>query len=119
MCGIWGYILKHRGVLSDEFKTKLYGSFLKIKHRGPDRSDFIEFDLLVPFFLGFHRLAIMDNTSNGDQPFVCEWQGRTIYTLCNGELYNYQSLVSKYNLEMNSQCDCEGYFLANKFYFNF
>ncbi|ODM91918.1 Asparagine synthetase [glutamine-hydrolyzing] [Orchesella cincta] len=107
MCGIWAYILKSRGELSDELKSRLYTSFLKVKHRGPDRSDFIEFDLLLPFFLGFHRLAIMDKSVNGDQPFVMSWKGRTIYTLCNGELYNYQRLKAKYNLEMHSDCDCE------------
>ncbi|CAL8138515.1 unnamed protein product [Orchesella dallaii] len=107
MCGIWAYILKSRGELSDELKSRLYSSFLKVKHRGPDRSDFIEFDLLLPFFLGFHRLAIMDKSVNGDQPFVMSWKGRTIYTLCNGELYNYRRLKAKYNLEMHSDCDCE------------
>lgn len=107
MCGIWAYILKHRGELSDDFKSKLYTAFTKVKHRGPDRSDFIEFDLLVPFFLGFHRLAIIDKSVNGDQPFVCTWKGRTIYTLCNGELYNYRRLKEKYNLDMQSDCDCE------------
>jgi asparagine synthase (glutamine-hydrolysing) len=107
MCGIWGYILKHRENLSEDLKTKLYSSFQKLKHRGPDRSDFIEFDLMVPFFLGFHRLAIMDRTSNGDQPFVCEWEGRTIYTMCNGELYNHAELVEKYQFKMQSHCDCE------------
>lgn len=107
MCGIWAYILKHRGELSDDFKSKLYTAFTKIKHRGPDRSDFIEFDLLVPFFLGFHRLAIMDKSVNGDQPYVCTWKGRTIYALCNGEMYNYRELKKKYQLEMHSDCDCE------------
>lgn len=107
MCGIWAYVLKHRGELSEEFKARLYTAFQKVKHRGPDRSDFIEFDLLVPFFLGFHRLAIMDKSVNGDQPFVCTWKGRTIYTLCNGELYNYRHLQKKYKLDMHSSCDCE------------
>lgn len=107
MCGIWAYILKHRGELSDELKSRLYTAFTKIKHRGPDRSDFIEFDLLVPFFLGFHRLAIMDKSVNGDQPFVCTWKDHTIYTLCNGELYNYRHLKQKYQLDMHSTCDCE------------
>lgn len=100
-------MLKTRSELSDELKSRLYTAFIKLKHRGPDRSDFIEFDLLLPFFLGFHRLAVMDRSTNGDQPFVCEHQGRTIYTLCNGELYNYRKLIEKYKIPVTSNSDCE------------
>ena len=107
MCGIWAYILKNRSALTDELRAKLYSAFVRIKHRGPDRSDFIEFDLLLPFFLGFHRLAIMDLSTDGDQPFVCEYKGRTIYTLCNGEIYAYRRLRKKYNLQAHSGSDCE------------
>jgi asparagine synthase (glutamine-hydrolysing) len=107
MCGIWGYISKNAVHLSDEQKAILYAAFSKIKHRGPDRSDFIEFDILVPFILGFHRLAIMDRSTRGDQPFVCEHEDHTIYTLCNGELYGYKKLVEKFQLSMESECDCE------------
>jgi len=107
MCGIWSYILKSRAEISDELKGRLYASFCTFKHRGPDRSDFIEFDLVLPFFLGFHRLAIMDKTTNGDQPFVCEHKGRSIYTLCNGEIYAYRRLREKYNYKGTSDSDCE------------
>jgi asparagine synthase (glutamine-hydrolysing) len=104
MCGIWGYILS-------QFKDKnlLFSAFSKIKHRGPDRSRFIQLNEFnnLEITLGFHRLAIMDKYSNGDQPFVLEWENRTIYTLCNGEIYNYKQLIKDFDLQVESDCDCE------------
>lgn len=40
---------------------------MSIKHRGPDRSTFIDND---NYQIGFHRLAIMDPSTQGDQPFA-------------------------------------------------
>ena len=40
---------------------------MSIKHRGPDRSTFIDND---NYLIGFHRLAIMDPSTQGDQPFA-------------------------------------------------
>lgn len=40
---------------------------MNIKRRGPDRSTFIDNDA---YLLGFHRLAIMDPSTQGDQPFA-------------------------------------------------
>jgi len=104
MCGIWGYICKS-SFIPDKFK--LFNAFQQIKHRGPDRSSFYEINEFTQLFLGFHRLAIMDKSTKGDQPFILEEDNRIIYCLCNGEIYNFHNLINKYNLKTNSISDCE------------
>lgn len=107
MCGIWGYLSLVRGSFSKQLKTSLYSSFNNIKHRGPDRSTFLEVDDIFNMYFGFHRLAIMDRSTKGDQPFVHEYKNRTIYCLCNGEIYNFEQLAEKYELNTTSHSDCE------------
>lgn len=105
MCGIFIY-LKKKGFRSAITYGQMYDSFMKIKHRGPDKSIFVDLsDYGV--CLGFHRLAIMDRSVRGDQPFTFEDEGRLIYVLCNGEIYNFKDLCSKYSLELQSGSDCE------------
>lgn len=109
MCGIWFYF--------DNFFKKsdcnvdqglLYSNFLKIQHRGPDNSTFIKIShSLGNLYFGFHRLKINDQSLEGDQPFVYENNGRTIYTICNGEIYNHRELREKYNFVTRSRSDCE------------
>ena len=106
MCGIWGYISKLKNFSSTK-KKELYYSFLNIQSRGPDRTNFLELVENVRMFFGFHRLAIMDRSTKGDQPFVLEYKNRTIYCLCNGEIFNFQEIKEKYNLETYSNSDCE------------
>ena len=65
MCGIWAFYTINK--INDIIK--LFRAFMKIKHSGPDCSTFnLLNDNLV---LGFHRLAIMDLSSAGNQPFDC------------------------------------------------
>ncbi len=105
MCGIFVY-LKKKGFVSTVGNGQLYESFTKSKHRGPDKSLFVDLsDYGV--CLGFHRLAIMDRSVKGDQPFSFEDQARLIYVLCNGEIYNFRDLCAKYNLVLQSGSDCE------------
>ena len=102
MCGIWAYLLKN-GFLKTDI---LYKSFEMLKARGPDRSRVITLSD-KNIMLGFHRLSIMDTSTNGDQPFIVETNDRVIYTLCNGEIYNFKELLMKYNFSPNSNSDCE------------
>lgn len=106
MCGIWLYLLKNSSTIVDY--GHLYSSFMKIKARGPERSRFITLNDLG-IFIGYHRLSIMDTSTNGDQPFILELpeQQRTIYVICNGELYNHKHLIHKYNIKPISGSDCE------------
>jgi asparagine synthase (glutamine-hydrolysing) len=55
---------------------------------------------------GFHRMSITDASLNAIQPF--QDSSETTVLMCNGELYNYQSLVSNYSLTgLSSTSDVE------------
>ena len=76
--------------------------FQKLKHRGPDDHQ------IVPFpkgLIGFHRLAIMDLSDHGRQPFNSNSSNLLV---CNGEIYNYPELKDKcFNHTFTSHSDCE------------
>ena len=104
MCGIWGYI--HFGKSSGQAKlATLYETFMNSQVRGPDRSDFKQINEFIQLYLGFHRLAIMNRSAYGEQPFVCEINDNTeqkqeqksVYAVCNGEIYNHRELIAKYD----------------------
>lgn len=109
MCGIWVYLQKNntddttRGVRCDK---QLYDSFMNLSSRGPDKSTLIKLPK-YGLYIGFHRLAIMDTTVNGDQPFVIELDDKIIYLVCNGEIYNHNELKNKYSIQTKSNSDCE------------
>lgn len=104
MCGIWA-LLSKLTIKSEDF-GKLYAAFMKIKHRGPDYSSF---DLVTSqALLGFHRLAIMDTTAEGNQPFrYVRPDGSCVYCICNGEIYDYKKIKQDYNIVTKSHSDCE------------
>lgn len=99
MCGIWALIEKS-GNSSDI--SKYLADFWQIKHRGPDNSHFETFNQV---YVGFHRLAIMDTSFKSNQPYVFNDVDRTIVFICNGEIYNFQQLDKKYNLNIGTS-DC-------------
>jgi asparagine synthase (glutamine-hydrolysing) len=138
MCGIWGHLLVQHSVSDQisesssdhssseshhsysnnsavmeehrDYVQYLFQKFLQVQPRGPDKSDFkiINQHPLVETFLGFHRLAIMDCSSLGDQPFVIENGNKTIHAVCNGEIYNYASLKSENpEFPLKGHSDCE------------
>lgn len=73
--------------------------------RGPDSQSTFTFKAgCTNIGLGFTRLSIMDVSNNGMQPFS-DQNGNTV--ICNGEIYNYQELISTYDLETRSNSDCE------------
>lgn len=80
---------------------ELLDIFKLISHRGPDESLIYEFDKGV---FAFHRLAIMDLSHSGMQPFT---SGQKNILVCNGEIYNYLDLKNKIHHEYISQSDCE------------
>jgi asparagine synthase (glutamine-hydrolysing) len=119
MCGIWG-LLSSEIIKFDQ--DLLFNRYNKIKSRGPDRSVYINNS---NYIVGFHRLAIMDTSSQGDQPFSLSYcyknnKGeeilRTVYVIVNGEIYNWEKLRSdsdikefcskiKYQYKSNSDCE--------------
>ena len=60
-----------------------------MKHRGPDGQNYMELDEIA---LGFVRLSFVD-LQGGMQPIQNE--DRTVTMVCNGEIFNYQSLREK------------------------
>ena len=98
MCGIsggisatLGSILPHVTALNDAQQ-----------HRGPDHC---VIETTGRFALGNTRLAIQDPTPAGNQPFVSS-DGR-YHCVFNGEIYNYQHLIEKFNLPVRAACDGE------------
>lgn len=119
MCGIWG-MLSLKTIQYDI--TKLFNSFNKIKYRGPDKSVFIQDS---NYIVGFHRLAIMDQSIKGMQPFTFRYQfinkddeqiERIIYLIANGEIYNvdelkqsdeFKKFIENSGYKFTSDSDCE------------
>lgn len=106
MCGIWGYLSFFKSVVDLQ---KLFNSFISVKNRGPDRSDFKIINEFMNIYLGFHRLAIMDKSIYGDQPFVKEFKSTVVYCMCNGEIYNYHQIVkdNDFSSQLMGKSDCE------------
>jgi asparagine synthase (glutamine-hydrolysing) len=100
MCGIWIYLSKKNTY------NNMYNDFMKIGHRGPDKSIFINLKQ-HNLYIGFHRLAIMGCNVLGDQPFLFETHDKIYYLVCNGEIYNYKDLASSYGIELTTGSDCE------------
>lgn len=100
MCGIFAYLSNKTITLKDKELIKTYGN--KISHRGPDQTN----DLLIgndKVYLMFHRLKIVDLSSEAMQPF----SNNNGVSICNGEIYNHNQLRTDYNLSTNTTCDCE------------
>lgn len=100
MCGLLAYS-------GDGAELKnLETVFKSLTHRGPDDSELLSINNGEATF-GFHRLAIMDPSQKGHQPFQDSEMGHVI--MCNGEVYNYQSLKETYEKShiFKSESDCE------------
>ena len=90
-------------VESDQVSMELFKKALKrIVHRGPDYDKIIKKDAIL---WGFNRLAIMDLSPLGNQPF----QDLNTTVVCNGEIYNYPELKKMLEKEFTfkSGSDCE------------
>jgi asparagine synthase (glutamine-hydrolysing) len=103
MCGILCLVCYDKGSF-DLQRAPLYLNLLE--HRGPDGKSerIIRMDDDTTIYLGFTRLAIMDVSDSGLQPFYDEIGNHVI---CNGEIYNYRYLADKYNIDLKTTCDCE------------
>lgn len=101
MCGIWAFLSASESI-DPERLANLKESFMKIQHRGPDNSSLTEItDKLV---FGFHRLAIIDPSSQSDQPLHIE---NDLSLICNGEIYNYRGLIEMCKYKPKTGSDCE------------
>jgi asparagine synthase (glutamine-hydrolysing) len=103
MCGIFLTFVFNSPVPTSY--NDIFSSFMKIKSRGPEYSSFNMIGKNL--FIGFHRLAIMDKSAAGNQPFILSSPNRDIYLVCNGEIYNAEELKVTYELTPKSKSDCE------------
>jgi asparagine synthase (glutamine-hydrolysing) len=71
-----------------------------LNNRGPDSNTLYNLD---NNYIYFSRLAILDTTEIGNQPFIVN----NDILVCNGEIFNYKELISKYDLQCKSLSDCE------------
>lgn len=105
MCGIFFYHentsnLDQCPAKRDEILEELLTPFMQTQHRGPDSS--ILNYIGQNSYLGFHRLAINDLLDSGNQPF----ENDQLSVICNGEIYNHETLRSKLNIDIESKSDC-------------
>lgn len=108
MCGFLVYTAPVRDQSQED---RIKNNFEKIHHRGPDRSSFHKSENA---WWGFHRLAIMDTTTKGDQPFFDKETGNIV--VCNGEIFNFEKLSQCVGYKLKSHSDCEVLLPAYKKY---
>lgn len=78
-----------------------YGTDSLISYRGPDITKIKQVE---NYTFIFHRLAIMDTSHAGDQPF----ENSRWVLMCNGEIFNYKQLKQTYtDYPYISHSDCE------------
>ena len=78
-----------------------YGVESCISYRGPDNT---KVKNVENYTFIFHRLAIMDTSHAGDQPF----EDNRWVLICNGEIFNYKLLKQQYtDYPYISHSDCE------------
>lgn len=100
MCGIFSLVNLKKKNLD---VVKLFQDFMNLKHRGPDNSYFETYNNVT---IGFHRLAIVDDTFQSNQPFILEDENRTVIFIANGEIYNYKEIIECYQLSSEIKNDC-------------
>jgi len=104
MCGIAGICNP-----SNNWKEQIHKMNEKMIHRGPDNEGIWCSDNHC-IALGHRRLAIVDITDDGNQPFVSA-SGRYVMVF-NGEIYNHREikrelLTKKNNIDFKSRTDTE------------
>jgi len=99
MCGI---LAAFGGEAKSSIDEKIDVSAI-LHHRGPDSHHIVNLNHAT---LVFNRLAIMDTSADGNQPF----ESKGVYVMCNGEIYNWQTLRQQHivnSSEYRSKSDCE------------
>ncbi len=86
---------------SNKSKSEIEKAFNSFAYRGPDNHQLNE--ISDNGYIGFHRLSIMDLSDNGNQPFKID----SSQLICNGEIYNFEQLKSKFSFNYSSNSDCE------------
>ncbi len=95
MCGIF------TAINSEKSTSFLMKSFMKIKHRGPDASQFQQ--IHPNAYFGFHRLAINGLNDKANQPMY----KNGVWLVANAEIFNYKALANQYKFQLETGSDCE------------
>ena len=104
MCGIAGYFTVQKQRAYEEMEQITKRMINTLQHRGPDGFG-VWIDIDKGICLGHRRLAIIDLSSNGQQPMISS-SGRYVITF-NGEIYNFQEL--RHELKLVSDISFRGY----------
>ena len=88
MCGVSVCVHNHKSLASDSIKIVSRMNAL-VLHRGPDGEGIIQKENVT---MGHRRLAIIDLTSNADQPMSLSNRYHLVF---NGEIYNYLELKNE------------------------
>lgn len=95
MCGF--AVFSKEFLESHDFNKK----YQSLVHRGPDDHQVHESETHA---FVFHRLSIRDLSDHGRQPFQLK-DGTVL--VCNGEIYNYETLKEDVDFDFQSSSDCE------------
>ena len=99
MCGIFAYISKE-----DYEVDFVREQGNKCSHRGPDNTrEMLYQNTYYNIFFQFHRLSINGLNKSSNQPFEIGQSS----LICNGEIYNYKELAKEYNIQLDTDSDCE------------
>jgi len=98
MCSLFGIL--GPGFASTQISLYQNAS-LKMKHRGPDNSDYVSGN---NFFLSHNRLNVTGGLENNQPTYSRSKRSNLIF---NGQIYNCQDLVLKYDLLVNSANDSQ------------
>lgn len=101
MCGIWALIRDIGATFSVSEAEAEQMMMNTLNNRGPEGGRVIT--LIDQIIMGFTRLAINGLTSDGMQPF----HHNGIWTVCNGEIYNYNAIAEKHGFDLTTGSDCE------------
>jgi asparagine synthase (glutamine-hydrolysing) len=94
MCGIWALVGKHMAM------SDVINHIKHLNNRGPEDSKMF---FGHRYQLGFTRLALNGLNDNGMQPMSLN----DIHWMCNGEIYNWESLAHEIGFVNKSGSDCE------------
>jgi asparagine synthase (glutamine-hydrolysing) len=113
MCGI-NFIWDKKNQKSPEIvKNSIAKMNEKLRHRGQDFEGFFAFQ---NYYFGHLKLAIIDATSQSNQPFISE--DKRYILVFNGEIYNYKvlkkQLSNQYNFVTNSDTELLLYWLIDQ-----
>lgn len=100
MCGITGFISKSNRLTREHLEAMTDSLHL----RGPDAFDYYQ-NKARGIYLGHRRLSILDLSKDGNQPFYSTCKRYVM--VYNGEIYNYEELAKKYNIQMKTSSDSE------------